>query len=302
VTIREGGRVSPVDQVTVWGGVACRAPLIAACGRAAVDRALREGALVRLYRDRYALPSAHVAVARAHALSGVLCLTSAALHHGWALARQPERVHVAVARGRQISGARLSGVELHRLDPVQAEARGRLVTSKEVTLDQCLRRLPFGEALAVADSALRAGDVSAVRRVAIMARGPGSTQVRRVVEAARADAANPFESVLRAIASTVPGLAVEPQVLITSVTPWARVDLADRDLRIVLEADSFEWHGHRAALVADAGRYNRLVADGWAVLRFTWEDVMLHPELVRATLVALVRRYTDGRDDRGAAA
>lgn len=97
-----------------------------------------------------------------------------------------------------------------------------------------------------------------------------------------------FESVLRSVALTVAGLRVEPQRLITSVRPSARPDLVDEDLRIVLEADSFEWHGDRAALRRDARRYDQLVVDGWIVLRFAWEDVMFDQEFVRAVLVAAV--------------
>ena len=51
-----------------------------------------------------------------------------------------------------------------------------------------------------------------------------------------------------------------------------------------LEADSFTWHGSRAALARDAARYDRLVAAGWRVLRFSYEAVMGEPEWVRAQL------------------
>ena len=294
--------MDPVATLTAWGGVSTRAPLVVACGRRAVDRALREGAVVRLHRDRYALPSADAAVAAAHALSGALCLTSAAIYHGWQVARIPTAAHVAVARGRRLPADRLRGVELHRHDFAPGDVVDGVAMSKERALTDCLRALPFDEALAVADSACRSGDLSTVRRVGVTASGPGAPQIRRACELARPDAANPFESVLRAIALGVPGLDVQPQVLVTSVTPPARVDLADRDLRIILEADSFEWHGHRSALVADARRYNRLVVDGWIVLRFTWEDVMLRPDLVRETLLALVRRHTKVRPRRRRAA
>lgn len=101
-------------------------------------------------------------------------------------------------------------------------------------------------------------------------------------------AANPFESGRRAIALTVPGLRVQPQVVITDCAFTVRPDLVDERLRIVLEADSFEWHGNRAALASDARRYNMLVVGGWIVLRFSYEDVMLHPEEVHRILVAAV--------------
>ena len=63
----------------------------------------------------------------------------------------------------------------------------------------------------------------------------------------------------------------------------------DEDLGVVLEADSFEWHGDRAALRRDARRYDLMVVNGWLVLRFAWEDVMFDQDHVRSVLVAVVR-------------
>jgi very-short-patch-repair endonuclease len=97
-------------------------------------------------------------------------------------------------------------------------------------------------------------------------------------------AANPFESFLRAIALDVAGLAVRPQVNIRGPDIVARPDLVDEDLRIVLEADSFQWHGGRTQLSSDARRYDLLVVSGWIVLRFSYEHVMLQPEFVRRVL------------------
>ena len=119
-------------------------------------------------------------------------------------------------------------------------------------------------------------------------RGHGRRHVLRVIEAADARAANPFESVLRAIALDVPGLQRLPQVEIR--TPGRRLvrpDLVDARLKIAVEADSFEHHGSRKALVLDCVRYDNLVADGWTVLRFAWEHVMHRPAWVRSTLVAV---------------
>jgi very-short-patch-repair endonuclease len=284
-----------VAAIEAMGGVATRAAIVVATSRRQVDSALRDKAIVRLARDRYALPSVGEAVTRAHAVGGFLCLTSAALHHGWAVKHVPELPHVSVPRGRKLSAERRSGVQLHRHD-LGPDDIDSIATSKEVTLLQCLRSLPFDEALCIADSCLRAGEVSLLRRVGRLARGAGAARVRRVVSLARVEAANPFESCLRAIAIDVPGLHVEPQVTITSVRPWVRPDLVDRDLGVALEADSFEWHGGRGALRRDARRYNLLVVDGWIVLRFAWEDVMFDADYVRSVLVAvvgLVRRRTE---------
>ena len=148
--------------------------------------------------------------------------------------------------------------------------------------------LPFDEALAIADSALRAGERAALALAVAEVHGPGRAQAQRVGAEASGKAANPFESVLRAIALDVPGLSVRPQVLITTTDPWCCPDLVDTDLQVALEADSFEWHGGRSALARDARRYNLLIVDGWLVLRFAWEDVMFDPDYVRRVLMAVV--------------
>ena len=272
-----------VDLLAARGGVATRAELVALTSRAAVDRAIREGAMTALARGRYAVPQVEAAVRAAHALGGVLCRESAALHHGWALKAVPSEPHVSIPRNRKLSPVRARGIQVHRDDLHPDDVEG-IATSKEYTLTQCLRTLPWDAALAVGDSAVRDGHTALLRRVAAAVRGPGSPQVRRVAREARAEADNPFESVLRAIALEVPGLSVEPQVRVAGVRP----DLVDEDLRVVLEADSFEWHGNRAALRKDARRYNLLVVDGWLVLRFAWEDVMFEQDYVRRVLMRVV--------------
>ncbi|GAA1142800.1 DUF559 domain-containing protein [Nocardioides aquiterrae] len=272
------------------GGVATRSALLAVVGRRAVDHALAVGVVEAVARGRYALPELGEAVAAAHRLTGALCLTSAALHHGWAVKTVPDHPHVAVPRNRKVPTEHRRGVHVHYLD----DPPGTIALDKTATLIHCLRRLPFDEALAIADSAMRSGDEVSLRQAAATARGPGSRQVRSVASLARAEAANPFESVLRSIALGVDGLHVEPQLLITSTRPWCRPDLVDRDLRIAVEADSFEWHGDRAALARDARRYNLLVADGWLVLRFAWEHVMHDAEHVRAVLQAVVHQRAQG--------
>ncbi len=59
-----------------------------------------------------------------------------------------------------------------------------------------------------------------------------------------------------------------------------RVDLAYPDLRIAIECDSDQWRSGRQRRQADLGRQNRLVLAGWTILRFTWEDLVQHPETI----------------------
>ncbi|GAA5145957.1 hypothetical protein GCM10023340_16140 [Nocardioides marinquilinus] len=285
----QGVAVSVAQRVVEAGGFATRAALVAASSRAEVDRAVRAGEVVADGRGRYVTPATGDAVRAAHRLGGVLCLTSAALHHGWEVKLAPDEPHVAVPRNRKVSESRRAGVALHWLTLDRAEVTDGIVTSEETTLRHCLTRLPRDEALAVADSALRHGvPPSTLRRAVASAHGPGAKQARWVADHADADAANPFESCLREIAHDVPGLRVRAQVRLRGSRATARPDLVDVDLGIVLEADSFEWHGGRGQLARDARRYNLLVVDGWLVLRFAWEDVMVDRAYVRDVLAAAV--------------
>lgn len=274
-----------------WGGIGTRAQLVAVVGRREVDTALEAGRVVVLARGRYALAHADRAVRAAHALGGVLSYESAALSHGWPVLLVPDEPHVTLPVKRKVSAERRRGVVLHRADLHPDDLSGA-ATSQERTLVDCLRNLPFRQALAVADSVLRAGRSPAWMSAAAMnLRGRGAARARRVAQEATPLAANPFESGLRAVALDVEGLRVRPQVrLWAGATYLGRPDLVDSELGIVAEADSFEWHGGRAALARDARRYNLLTVHGWMVLRFTWEDVMFDPEGVGETLRAAVER------------
>ncbi|MGI8523535.1 MAG: DUF559 domain-containing protein [Nocardioides sp.] len=157
------------------------------------------------------------------------------------------------------------------------------------TVVDCAKRLPFAEALAVADSALRSGTLTRAElvRAAGLVRGRGATQANRVVRVASGDAANPFESGLRAIVIEFPELQVEPQREVRTPGRRWHPDLVDERRRVVLEADSFTFHTGKEAHARDCVRYNALVLAGWLVLRFTWEQVMTSPAYVRSVLRAL---------------
>lgn len=270
------------------GGIARRDDLLRRCGRRAVEAALASGELVASGR-RYVSPELDEARASATSVRGVLCRRSAALDRGWAVRTAPEHVEVMLAKNRTVSAARTRGMLVHRgaLGPDDVDG---VRTSADRTLLDCLRNLPFEEALAVADSALREGFAPArLRAIARDACGPGSVGVREVAAVADGRATNPFESALRAICLEVEGLDVEPQVDVRDPNWLGRPDLVDRRLKLALEADSFEWHGGRADLAKDARRYNAFVVAGWWVLRFSWEEVMFHPGRVRSVLEAAVR-------------
>ena len=279
-----------MDAVTALhrcGGLADHATAVRLSSRRKVRRAVAAGDLIRVAHGRYALPTADVALTAAARVGGVVSHRSAAAWWGWAMKEQPPRPEVTVPKHRRCTR---EGVQLRWADLHEDDVREGAVTSRERTLVDCLRTLPFDEALAIADSALRNEDLTKDQLLALAAtvRGPGAPRVRRVAAHADGRAANPFESVLRALAIEA-GLDVVPQVSLWDRGVRARPDLVDELRGLILEADSFEWHGSRAALRRDCRRYTAMVVAGWRVLRFAWEDVMHDQEYVRAVLAAVAR-------------
>lgn len=260
--------------------------------------AVEAGFIVRTGPGSYALPTADAGRVVAAAMAGVVSHRTAALHWGWKVKLSPERPDVTVPSNRKIRTS-VDGLSTPHKRTLRAEdVHGGWVTTSMRTVLDCCIDLPFDEALAVLDSALRAG----VRRSHVIAAAESLGRRHRakalaVVRVASPRAVNPFESVLRAIALQVPGAVWEPQHRICYDDFYARVDLACVGLRIVLEADSFEFHGRRSALDRDCERYNELVARGWLVLRFSWEQVMLRPEWVAGVIARAVQlRRASGMD------
>ena len=247
--------------------------------------ALGRGEVLRDARGRYALPTADQARRAASRLSGVITGASAAAAHGWELKSQPSLPSVTVPAKRKVPPVRRDGVDLRWRDIAPVDVWDGVLRPGPTVVD-CARTLPFDEALAVADSALRHGAVTPteIRRLAGQVRTTGRNRALRVAREASALAANPFESVLRAIGLDVPGLALRPQVVIAEGGWVGRPDLVDTERRLVVEAESFEFHGRRAALRRDCERYTALTLLGWTVLRFAWEHVMFEPAYVAECL------------------
>jgi hypothetical protein len=279
--------MDPVSALQRLGGVATYGELLGPTTRPELERAVRDGRIVKPSRNRYALVDTHDLVLRAVALGGVLSHLSAALHHGWKVKQQPELMSITVPRSARTPGP---DVEVRWADLADRDVH-RHVTRRVRTVVDCARVYDFDVALSVADSALREGEVTRSELVAAAERSPrtGRARAMRVMEAASAKRANPFESCLFAIAITVPGLVVEPQGEVPGVG-W--VDLLDRCLGLVIEAESFEFHGTLAGLRRDVARYTECARRGLVVVRFTWHEVMRDPDGVRAALIDVVRWRT----------
>lgn len=58
----------------------------------------------------------------------------------------------------------------------------------------------------------------------------------------------------------------------------AEIDIAFPERRLAIELDGFAFHSSAQAFRSDVRRGNRLLADGWTVRRFTWDDLLGDPD------------------------
>ena len=249
-----------------------------------IRRATTAGVVARPGLGRYVLPSAseHLKVSQARAAT--LSHLSAAQHHGWAVKTVPDAAWVTVRRSRHLRPGELAGIVPHWAELGRDDVAHGVTTALRTVLD-CARALPFDEALAVADSALRAKDVTRAELIEAAARlrGTGARRGRRVAAHADGRAANPFESVLRALCLEE-GFELTPQLPITDSGLFAVVDLGSEELRLAVEADGFEHHGTRKGLRKDCRRHTEFAVFAWSSLRFSFEDVMFEQDWVRWAL------------------
>lgn len=122
----------------------------------------------------------------------------------------------------------------------------------------------------------------------IVVRGAGAAKVRRVIAYADGRAANPFESVLRALC-VIAGLVVVPQQVVLAGGIVFHPDLTCVEKGMLIEADSFTFHTGREAFSRDCERYNCYALAGWRLLRFTYEQVMSGQREVLRVLRAAAR-------------
>jgi len=279
------------------GGLATRDELGERATWREIAAAVEAGSIVRLRRGHYGLAGQLTAERASIALNAVISHESAALHWGWRVKEPPGRPIVTVPRRRKVDQARCSYVDVRHAD-LRADQVVDGYTDPVTTVIDCARSLPFDAALAVADSALRSGEVTRAELAAAAAASPrtGRAKTLRVAGAADGRAANPFESVVRGIADGVPRLVLEPQV---QVAPARTPDLVDRRLRIVVECDSWTFHAEKGAFQRDIERYNEFALDGWLLIRVGWEHAKRRPGYVlqilrRAVVCAEGRQFVVG--------
>jgi predicted transcriptional regulator of viral defense system len=278
--------VDPVRALVAVGGFARRATL-RDISRTELSRALTSGRIIRVGRGFYGLGlprGADALAAGAARTGGVVSHDSAAVLWHLEMAHVPGQ-HLTVPRNR--SRVAVEGIEIHRADLEAGEIQQRAVvavTSVLRTVLDCARTLPIRYAVVIADSALRNGLVRYEELLAACraATGRGAERVRRVGELADPNSASVLESLLRVLLAENglrPPMSQYP-VYDSQGRIIARADFAWPRERLIVEVDGFEFHSSRADYRKDRRRWNAFTRMNWRVLRFSWEDVVEHPEYV----------------------
>jgi very-short-patch-repair endonuclease len=180
----------------------------------------------------------------------------------------------------------------HRLTPYRYDllphAKGRLlglaVTTREWTAVDLLAHLSWDQARQlwawlVTRRILDLGDLAA----AVIERKyrDGTTQLRRLLDVGASGSVSAAEDVCHDLLQRagISGWRANMPVVVGGRT-IANVDLLFEAERVIVEIDGWSTHRDRAAFQRDRLTQNRLVAAGYTVLRFTWEDLTSRPSYV----------------------
>lgn len=222
---------------------------------------------------------------------GVLAGPSAARWYGMEIA--DSRTYLLIAQRRKsLPGFRYITGRVADLDVCRIE--NVYLTSRARTVFDCLRLLPERDSVDLLDRALQKRWITmaelAGRTTAFAGRRGAPRLVRMVRHAAagtRSEAERLAATLLRraGIGGWVGNDPIEDHSGLIGVG-----DLVFRKHKLVVELDGRAHHSSPAQFQRDRERQNRLVADGWTVLRFTWYDLTTRPHHVVATIQAMLAR------------
>lgn len=80
---------------------------------------------------------------------------------------------------------------------------------------------------------------------------------------------------------------------VNHVVGRSEIDCVWPGSRTMVELDSYEFHRGREKFEEDRARSNRLKADGWVILRFTWRMVVHEPNQVAALIKQAQKRASE---------
>jgi hypothetical protein len=279
-------------------GVVARRQLLAlGFGTEAIKVALGEGRLSSLHEEVFAV--GHLRVPRrGYWWAAVLAYGPDAVlsHHTaatlWGLQRpRRESIHVNAGCGRQ-GVRRREGIWIHRCK-LAPEDRGRRegvpVTTVARTLFDLAEVAPFESLKKAAEEAdrLKLLRVSQLELVCERGRGRRSLRpVRRLLAelGPPGEGRSPLET---RFANFLRAQAIAPPVQNVHVLDH-EVDALWPEAKLIVELDSWEHHGHRAAFERDRARDPKLLLAGYRTIRITHRRLDKEPAAIAAELRALL--------------
>lgn len=243
-----------------------------------MERAMRNGDLLPVDRNRVALRGTRAAILTAARARGTLtCLSALKLHDIWTL--DDSRVHLNRSRGVR---------DGHPLPAGTSDCRGRLVGRDsvlepvDVALSAVLACHDREAGIVALDSIIRQG-VLTTDELERVATRHGAAALRLL---SRADGCveSPLESVLRH-RFVMLGVRVRTQVVIPRL---GRVDMLLGE-SLIIEADGFEFHSSKDSFRDDRRRDREALRQGFQSIRVTWADVFKEWNAVLPVLLDIVR-------------
>jgi very-short-patch-repair endonuclease len=190
--------------------------------------------------------------------------------------------------------AKVAGVQVKNwsLAPSQRLIlHGLPVTTRTVTVLDCMGELTFSQAVVFADRAHSQGWISA-RDVQkrLSEQRQGNQQLRKVwhvvADGGESEAERMFIALLRHEGIT--GWQAGYRVMVNGRLV-AKVDVAFPAVGLAIEIDGFAYHSNTERFQRDRTRQNALIALGWKVIRFTWTDLTESPEYILGLIHNILR-------------
>jgi very-short-patch-repair endonuclease len=253
-----------------------------------VDDWLRTGRLVRLstagvYRVAGTADTPHRAAWFA-ALSSRAPVSYLTAGQWWELPVPDDGlVHITRLERRRLdwpTGVRVHRVAVRRADLIRH--RGLWVTTRTVTLLDCLGWVSFVDARQLADRAISQKWLTVADIVDRLESQPGrwgNRQLRRLAGAIGVGAAE-SERRLHRLLRRAGITGWTPNLPVTIGTRSYEIDVAFPEARIAIEVDGFRYHSEGDRFQQDRTKQNALTAAGWRILRFTWADLAERPGYV----------------------
>lgn len=122
---------------------------------------------------------------------------------------------------------------------------------------------------------------------------PGVRRMRRVLDVRWGQ--NHSQSILEQRARALLRRAGLPDPVSEFPIPWSvgrRFDDAYPDARLAIEWDGRRYHGQFQAFEADRLRDREALLHDWRIVRFTWNDVNNHPQMVVDTIRSLLAEHS----------